>query len=149
MPEHYWWIWMTAAGVLVVVEILVPGFFFIWFGIGAAAAGIATLLGVGPVGQLGVLILVSGVLLVLSRKIAQKITRPQPPGVGADRLKNATGIVIETIDPVKDTGMVRVEREDWRASSETGQPIANGTRIRVVKQEGTHVIVTVLREETA
>ncbi|MBN2224980.1 MAG: NfeD family protein [Deltaproteobacteria bacterium] len=148
MPEEFWWIWMTAAAVLVVVEILVPGFFFIWFGIGAVAAGVATLLGVGPVGQLGVLTLVSGILLILSRKIAQKITKPQPPGVGADRLKDATGVVIESLDPARNTGMVLIDREEWRATSETGRAITKGTKIQVVRREGTHVIVAVLKEET-
>jgi membrane protein implicated in regulation of membrane protease activity len=148
MPEEFWWIWMTAAAVLVVVEIVVPGFFFIWFGIGAVAAGVATLLGVGPVGQLGVLTLVSGILLVLSRKIAQRITKPQPPGIGADRLKDATGVVVESVDPARNTGMVLIDREEWRATSETGHTITKGTKIQVVRREGTHVIVTVLKEET-
>lgn len=139
---------MAAAAILFVAEIVVPGFFFIWFGIGAVAAGIATLLGVGVAGQLGILIAVSGVLLVFSRRIAQKITRSQPVGVGADRLIHAHGIVSETIDPDRDTGMVTVQREQWRAVQETGGMVPKGTKIRVVRQEGAHLIVTPLQEES-
>jgi len=139
---------MAAAAVLLVIEIIVPGFFFIWFGVGAAVAGIATLFGVGAAGQLIILIVVSGVLLVLSRKIAQRITKSQPVGVGANRLIQARGVVTEAIDPDGNTGMVTVQREQWRATAETGGAIAKGARIRVVRQEGTHLIVTPLEEET-
>lgn len=40
-----WWVWMAAALVLGLVEILVPGFIFLGFAIGAAIVGIVVLLG--------------------------------------------------------------------------------------------------------
>ncbi len=35
-----WWVWIAAALVLAIVEVLVPGFVFLGFAIGAAAMGL-------------------------------------------------------------------------------------------------------------
>jgi membrane protein implicated in regulation of membrane protease activity len=147
MPQELWWVWMAAAAVLIVAEIIVPGFFFIWFGVGAAAAGIATILGVGITGQLVLLIVVSGVLLLFSRRIAKRLTRSHPSDVGADRLNRARGIVTEAIDSDLNTGMVSIEHEEWRATSAIGSPIAKGVQIEVVRKEGTHLVVRPVTEE--
>ena len=40
-------------------------------------------------------------------------------------------------------GMVRVDREEWRAQSTDGTPIAAGTVVRVADVQGTRVIVAV------
>ncbi len=37
--------------------------------------------------------------------------------------------------------MVRVDREQWRAQSTDGSPIAAGTVVRVAEVQGTRVIV--------
>ena len=42
-----WWVWMSGAVVLGVLEIIVPGYVFLGFGIGAAAIGLTLLVG-GP-----------------------------------------------------------------------------------------------------
>lgn len=42
-----WWAWMCAALVLGILEILLPGFIFLGFAIGAAAVGVITLLPLG------------------------------------------------------------------------------------------------------
>lgn len=41
-----WWVWMLAGLVLVILEMLVPGFILLGFGIGAALVGIGLLTGV-------------------------------------------------------------------------------------------------------
>ena len=46
-----WWVWLAAALVLGIVEMLIPGFIFLGFAIGAAAVGIALL---GPLGLLSI-----------------------------------------------------------------------------------------------
>lgn len=40
-----WWIWIAAALALATLEVLVPGFVFLGFAIGAAAVGLMTLIG--------------------------------------------------------------------------------------------------------
>lgn len=46
-----WWVWLAAALVLGILEMLIPGFIFLGFAIGAAVVGIALL---GPLGLLSV-----------------------------------------------------------------------------------------------
>ncbi|WP_172298681.1 NfeD family protein [Pseudoruegeria sp. HB172150] len=42
-----WWVWMAAALILGTLEVLVPGFIFLGFAIGAAVIGLMLLVG-GP-----------------------------------------------------------------------------------------------------
>lgn len=41
---HLWWVWLAAALCLAIVEIIVPGFIFLGFGIGAALVTLLVLL---------------------------------------------------------------------------------------------------------
>jgi len=147
MGIKIWWLWMALAAIFVVGEIFTAGFFLLWFGIGAAVAGISALIGLGPAWQLGAFVVVSGVLFAVSRKLADKITKKQPPGVGADRFIGKEGIVLEEIDNEKNTGRVRLKSEDWRADSETDEIIPKGTRVGVTGLDGTHLIVREKKED--
>ena len=40
-----WWIWLAGAVVLAIVEMLVPGYLFLGFALGAAATGLVLLAG--------------------------------------------------------------------------------------------------------
>ena len=37
-----WWVWMVAAGLLAILEMLVPAFVFLGFAVGAAITGLLT-----------------------------------------------------------------------------------------------------------
>ena len=142
-----WYIWMILAALFVVGEIFTAGFFLLWFGVGAAVAGVLALFGLGFGWQLGAFVLVSGTLFVVSRKFADKFTKKQPPGIGADRVIGKQGIVFEEIDHTKNTGRVRLKKEEWRADSESGQVIPSGMQVEVIRLDGTHLVVKVIKEE--
>lgn len=141
MPAEYWWIWMILAALFIVGEIFTAGFFLLWFGVGSAVAGLLALWGIGLVGQLTAFVLVSFVLFALSRRFADRFSKKQPPGIGADRFVGRRGVVLEEIDNDTNTGRVRLDKEEWRADSETGDLIAEGTPVQVTGVSGTHVIV--------
>jgi membrane protein implicated in regulation of membrane protease activity len=147
MAIKIWWIWMVIAAFFVIAEIFTMGFFLLWFGIGAAVAGVLALLGVGIGWQLAAFVLVSGVLFAVSRRFAERFSKKQPPGIGADRFVGLEGIVLEEIDNAKNTGRARVKEDEWRADSETGEIIPEGTRITVARMDGTHLVVRPLKEE--
>ena len=147
MEFEIWWIWMGLAALFIIGEIFTQGFFLLWFGIGAAAAGVVALLNLGFGWQLGTFVVVSGVLFVASRRLAEKISKKQPPGIGADRFVGLEGIVLEEIDNVKNTGRVRVQKDEWRADSETGELIPEGAQIVVTRLDGTHMVVKIKKEE--
>lgn len=132
---------MALAAIFIIAEIFTASFFILWFGIGAAVAGVLALLEFGPGWQWGSFVVVSGVLLVISRRFAERFTKEQPPGIGADRFIGKEGIVQEEIDNIKDTGRVRMDKEEWRAESESGEVISQGTRVTVTRLDGVHLIV--------
>ena len=56
-----WWVWVVAGFALGVLEVLVPGFIFLGFAIGAVVTGILVGLGLAPTG-LAALILIFAVV---------------------------------------------------------------------------------------
>ncbi|MDH4220127.1 MAG: NfeD family protein [Candidatus Aminicenantes bacterium] len=147
MEIKIWWIWMIIAAFFIVGEIFTQGFFILWFGVGAAVAGILSLLGLGIGWQLAAFVVVSGVLFIVSRRFAERFSKKQPPGIGADRFVGLEGIVLEEIDNAKNTGQVRVQKDEWRADSETGEIIPVGKRVKVTRLDGTHLVVKITKEE--
>ncbi|MAB05704.1 MAG: hypothetical protein CML50_06785 [Rhodobacteraceae bacterium] len=59
---YAWWIWLAAALVLLLLEMLAPGFIFLGFAIGAAAVGLWLLAGYA-VGWPWLLLICAGVAL--------------------------------------------------------------------------------------
>ena len=147
MLENYWWIWFALAAIFIIIEVFTAGFFILWFGVGAAVAGVLALLGLGPAWQWGVFVVVSAALFAGSRRFAERFSKKQPPGIGADRLIGKRGIVFEAIDNVGNTGRVRIDNEEWRANGDADEAIPEGARVEVVRLEGTHLVVRTLKEE--
>ena len=144
--ENYWWIWMIVAAFFVVAEVFTAGFFMLWFGIGAGIAGLLALLGLGVVWQLVFFVAISTALFIGSRQFAERVTGKQPPGIGADRFVGQTAVVLEEINPMKNTGRIRVGQDEWRAYSEDGKTVPVEKTVKVVRVDGTRLVVQVLQE---
>lgn len=67
-----WWVWLSAALILGIVEILMPGFVFLGFAIGASIVSLILLL-VGPVMSLPVMIFVFAGLSLASWLVLRKV----------------------------------------------------------------------------
>jgi membrane protein implicated in regulation of membrane protease activity len=50
-------------------------------------------------------------------------------------------VVIEEIDNIKNTGRVRIGRDEWRADSEDDKIIPTGKTVEVTRVDGTHLVV--------
>ena len=141
MEFELWWIWVIVGVILIIGEIFTAGFFLIWFGIAAIIAGIIAFFELSVVWQGVAFVIISGILLAGTRRLAERYTKNQPPGIGADRFIGKVGVVLEEIDNDKNTGRVRVEEDKWRADSLEGEIIAKDSNVQVIKIEGTHVVV--------
>lgn len=141
-----WVMWLAVAAILAISEILTEGFFLAWFAIGAAVACVAALFGLSVAWQWGLFLVVSGVLVLFSRRFAERFTGKQPPGIGADRYVGKIGVVLEEVDNLKNVGRVRIDKEEWRADSSTDDIIPVGIRVKVVGLDGTHLVVEPLEE---
>jgi len=102
--------------------------------------------GVGVRLQLIVFILLFFVLVAASRRFAERFTKAQPPGIDADRFVGEICDVLDEINNPKNTGRVRMNREEWRAESDTGEVLAPGTRVVVMRLSGTHLVVKKIPE---
>jgi membrane protein implicated in regulation of membrane protease activity len=138
------WAWLILAIILTIAEIFTAGFFLISFGIGAGAAALFAYLGFGYLAQLGVFIAASAAVLMLLRPLALRVSGHQPNTVGIDRVLGRQAIVLETIDPRRGRGVVRVGSERWSAEAADGAVIQTGALVEVVGVDGAHLRVRAL-----
>ena len=67
-----WWVWLAAALILAIVEVLAPGFIFLGFAIGVALTGLGIAVGLVG-GSLPVLILVAAVLSLVAWLVLRRV----------------------------------------------------------------------------
>lgn len=146
MSASLWWVWMVLAAVFLIGEMFTAGFFLLWFGVGAAVGGLVTLLHGGAAIQLAAFVVVSVTGVLVSRRFADRVTDEQPSGVGADRFIGTECVVLEEIDNQANTGRVRLGGEEWRAESESGAPVSQGTRVAVTEVVGTRARVRIIEK---
>lgn len=138
--EFWLWLWVGAAVVLGIGEMMTAGFFLLPFAIAAVVSAILALLGVHPIIQLLSFAVFSVIALVAIRRFAKKDEDVMHP-VGAKRYVDAKGTVTEPIDRNSGTGRVRVETEQWRATTDLNDIIDVGTPVTVVDVRGARLVV--------
>ncbi len=139
------WVWLGLTAAFIIGEIFTAGFFLFPFAVGTGVAALITVFGGPSWLQWIAFLVISAVMVFFSRRFADRITKEPPERVGVDRLLGEKGIVIEKIDPVTDSGRVRVKKDEWRATSADGATIEVDTPVRVVRIEGAHLIVEKLQ----
>jgi membrane protein implicated in regulation of membrane protease activity len=142
-PEEWRWVWLIATAVFSIGEMASPGSFFLApFALGALVAAILAFAGVSVGVEWVVFLVVSIATLIALRPVARRLDRNAlDHGVGARRLVGSRATVLQDIPGDAERGMVRVDRETWRAQSTDGAPIPAGTIVRVAEVQGTRVIV--------
>jgi membrane protein implicated in regulation of membrane protease activity len=132
---------VVLAVALSALEIVAPGLVLLPFGLGAGVAAVAGFLGAPVPVQLLVFLVASFAFYLGLRPLARRLDADAPTdGIGANRLIGITGVVLEPI-AAGETGLVRVDREEWRAESGVGTELQAGTSIRVTEVKGTRVVV--------
>ncbi len=137
-------IWLGAAAVFGIGEILIAGSFFLMpFAVGALAAAVSSLFGSVVLSWL-VFLLVSVASFFGMRPLARRleINAPSVAGIGANRLVGAEGTVLAPIPATAgDAGMVKVGTEEWRADTRPGVAVAAGSKVRILEIQGTRLVV--------
>lgn len=140
---HEWQVWLVAALLLFVAEMLAPGFWLLSVAVGCLAAGLVSLVVPGFLAP--VLSFAAGTLLSLVGIRPMLLRYLHPPGTeiktNVDALIGKVGVVSERIDPGTGKGRVLVEGEDWRGTSLMDTVLEPGTRVMVVRVEGTTLYV--------
>ena len=130
------WHWLSLAGVLVVVEILAPGIFFLWLGIAAALVGVVSWVWPDIHWQIQVLLFAGASVLavVLSRRIVRahpiETDRPNLNRRGEEYVGRTFTLDQAIVDGI---GRLKVGDTVWRAA---GPELPAGTRVRVIATDG-------------
>lgn len=143
MAYYYW---LILALILFAMEIIVPGFVILWFGVGALAAMLLELLGVhNMIIQVVAFSVVSLVFVAASRTIFKKYFLKESPGnsikTNMDVLIGKVAVVTEEIDNTVSKGRIIIEGQDWPARSADGNIISTSTKVSILRTDGNKLIV--------
>lgn len=136
-----WTIWLVAALLLVIAEMLTLGFFLIWFGIAALAAALVALLQLGLIWQLAAFALVGLVLTVYTRPLALRYFKQRQSRTNIDAFTGEKAIVETRLEPGK-PGRVRYDGRDWRALPVSDEPIEEGATVVIESVRGVTLMVS-------
>ena len=139
--DYLQWIWVFLALLCFFVEVFAPGKRFLLLGIGAAVAALLAFLGITVVWQVVAFAVVAAIGILAAQFTTRRATGSAETVYGIDRVIGKEAIVIVAIDPKTAQGRVRVERDQWPADSESGQPIADGATVQVLAVRGERVLV--------
>ncbi len=131
-----YWHWWILAGVLLIIEVAAPSFFFLWLSVAAGITGVA-LLAVPGLGWEYQMLLFSG-LAILSMTLFKRYQRANPVKTDQPTLNRRgeqyVGRTFTLTEPIRNnTGKVHVDDSTWRVKG-SDQPA--GTRVRVVGVDG-------------
>jgi membrane protein implicated in regulation of membrane protease activity len=137
-----WVIWVVAAVVLLIAEATTSAFIAIYFGLAAIAAAAVALTGLGVVVQLITFAALSVGSLTLTRPALKRaIGSTALHRTGVDAMQGRIGVVTRAIGELE-SGLVKVGGETWTARSfYDEEPIAEGSRVEVIKIEGVTALV--------
>ncbi len=138
-----WHIWLIAGILLFIFEIFTPGFVLASFAIACVFSGLASLLGYNFKIQIFVFSIITLIVFFTIRPLLCKYFYrfDDPLKTNVDALIGKTARVLEKIQNADNAGRVKIEGEDWKARSESGEVIEEGELVVVKKIEGVTVIV--------
>lgn len=141
--ELQWWIWLVLGFGLILLELVLPTFFIIWFGIGAIAVGIIAGLvpGLSLASELVIWVVLSSLTVALWFKVFKP--RKDEGRWTADAVIGEVGLLIAPVSEFQ-KGRVRFQKpilgnEEWVCVA--NGDIASGERVRILAIEGNVVRV--------
>ena len=130
------WLWLIGGVVLLIAELIAPGFFLMFVGAAAIVTGVLALaLPIGVALQLAAFAILALVIARVGgrRAYASRYDHTSDPSLNnpTHRLLGRVVVVVEPVD--RNAGRVRVGDGVWSAR---GGPAAVGDRVRVVDIDG-------------
>ena len=113
-----------------------------WFALGALCALLANLCGVGVIWQIVLFLIVAAICLIATRPLVKKMTATKIQKTNADRCIGAEAVVLEEINNLKSTGLVKAMGNTWTARAEDGSVIPKDAVVIVRKMDGVKLIVS-------
>lgn len=138
-------IWLGIIIVSVIVEIITIDLVSIWFGAGAIVALIADLLGASQLIQIILFVIITTILIFVTRPVAKKYLRTNIEKTNFDRVIGKHGLVTKAIT-ADNKGEVKVMSTSWLASSIDNTTINEGDYCEIMAVEGAHLVVKKIEE---
>jgi membrane protein implicated in regulation of membrane protease activity len=135
------WHWWILAGILLILELVVPSFFFLWLGIAAAATGFV--LFVFPSMPMEIQLVLYAIASVIAVIAWQKYREKRPPHSDQPNLNRRgqqyVGRVFTLEQPIENgVGKVMVDDSTWRVK---GPDLPAGKQVRVKGVDGVVFII--------
>ncbi|TRX66484.1 NfeD family protein [Carboxylicivirga sp. M1479] len=129
-------IWFLAGAVLLLLELLIPGVFLLFFGVGAWITSLAVYLFEPSLGIQFIIFSITSVisLLFLRNYLLKRLyNMPDPVDDPDDEFAGCIGECILPIKPDED-GRIEFKGTTWNASSET--EIEVGSKVKIIRKLG-------------
>lgn len=137
--------WTIIIIIAIIVEAETAEFVSCWFAVGGLVGLILDLCKVDLYIQILVAVIVSVVLIAISRPILKKYTKNDDIPTNVDRLKGMVGIVTEEIKQ-GEKGKVKVNYQVWTAINKNDLAFKNGEKVLIKEIEGNKLIVDKIEE---
>ena len=140
MAQTY--IWLLIAVGMAIMELATTGLVTIWFAFGALVSCIAAALGASLPVQIVLFVIVSTVVIIAVRPLANKYINSRIKKTNIDALVGRKLIAKTDIDNIHGLGKVDMDGSTWLAlSSDDNVVIRAGEEIEVVKVSGAKLVV--------
>lgn len=138
-----WAIWLILCGIFLLIEIFNISFLLIWPGIGSFFAFIASILGASIEIQIAVFAITTTIMIIFMKPLVKKIFKNKDDTkMNNNAMIDKKGIVIKEINPLEETGQVKVAGELWSAITLDNTKIEINEIVKVTKVEGVKLVVT-------
>ena len=129
------WLWLIGGVVLLIAEVIAPGFFLVFIGLAAMLTGLFTVLfDLGTAPQLALFALYAVIATLVGRRVYANRPGDSSDPLLNDRAARLVGKSVTVVEAIDDhDGRVRVGDSVWSAR---GGPAQVGERVRVVGVDG-------------
>ena len=130
------WLWLIGGVLMLIAEVVAPGFFLVFLGAAAIATGIATwALDLGPALQLAVFAVLALIAVpVVGRRAYARGRAASSDPLLNDRAARLVGRSVTVVEAISTPGgRVRVDDGEWSARGVDASP---GERVRIVGIDG-------------
>lgn len=135
-----YYIYLIIAVLCFVGEMFTMDFALACFGLGFVAAAVASLLGLGLVGQVFIFAIISLLCFFGIRPLAKKyFYRKDTPNSNVDALVGREITLLEPLEAPAFLGRLKVEGDEWRIQSTHAMPA--GTKAIIEKIDGATLII--------
>jgi len=143
MEEYIWIVWLVAAVLFFIGEVVSEGFCLLWFAIASVVALFLSLITDNIIIQAGVFFAVSIILLVSTKGLTAKFLNNKPTvESNVDALIGKKAKIIEKLDPIEGAGKVKINGEVWKAIPENDEETFEvGEQVIVKKVDGVKLII--------